>query len=76
MPNLSRLQQKQKIQRRYLATLIMLTLTLAALIWPAHIATFAWHEQQAQTPVISNTSWRPHNSDLLYVVSYSQKEQP
>jgi hypothetical protein len=51
----------------------MLALTLTALIWPARIATFAQHEQLAQT-INTRTAWQPHDFDLLYVVSYSQKE--
>ena len=73
MPNLSNLLQKKNIHKRYLATLIILILTLAALIWPAHIATFARHEQQAR---LITTQAAPHAFDLLYTVSYSQKEQP
>lgn len=64
MPNLSNLQQKTGAYRKYFPTLIILVLTLMALNWPASVATFARHEQQ------------PHTFDLLYSVSYSQKEQP
>ncbi len=75
MPNLSKLQQKTRAYRKYFSTLIILVLTLTALIWPARIATFARHEQQAQL-IATHAVWQPHNFDLLYAVSYSQKEQP
>ncbi len=75
MPNLSNLPQKKKARRRYIATLIILALTLMALIWPVRVATFARYEQQAQNIDI-HAAWQSHNLDLLYIVSYSQQEQP
>src|SRR5581483_11539972 len=69
VPILSKLQQKQKTHRRYFVTPVLLALALAVLLWPVHIITFAHHEQ-AQAP------WQSHNLDLLFVASYSQKEQP
>ncbi|MGH2495535.1 MAG: hypothetical protein ACRDIV_12605 [Ktedonobacteraceae bacterium] len=72
MPNLSSLQKKQKTRRGYFVTSILLVLTLAALLWPIPIATFAQYEQM----IASSALWQPHNLDLLFVASYSRKEQP
>ena len=75
MPDSSKLQQKKKAHRRYFASCILLALALAALIWPARMMTFAQHERH-NLPANAGAPLQSDNSDLLFEVSYSQKEQP
>jgi hypothetical protein len=75
VPNLTNLQQKKKAHRRYFAIPILLALTLAALVWPARMVTFAQYGQRVAAST-ANSSWQPHKVDFLYITSYSQKEQP
>ena len=75
MPDFSKLPQKEKAHRRYITTGIILTLVLAALIWPARIITFAQHGQHNQTTTAS-ALLQSHSPDFLFETSYSHKEQP
>lgn len=75
MTDVNRFQQKKKAHRRYFATGILLALTLAALIWPARVITFARHDQ-SNPAANAGGRWQSHNLDFLFEISYSRKEQP
>ncbi|HLX58561.1 MAG TPA: hypothetical protein VKR83_16205 [Ktedonobacteraceae bacterium] len=69
MPILTNLRQHQKTYGKYLTLPIVLAFILATLALSGRAVL------QAQT-LTSAAIWQAHNSDLLYIASYSQEEQP